>query len=224
LHEFLYQEAVPVNPSDAAALGMGDLGGFYFHSDGRPPTAEEWSKVEKRTQIIFLVLTPALRRKFLMGGTPWMVTWLPVNFLGLAVLSLVFAEIVMDAIGWPEYLIFFTWVIWLASLGAIGALAFIGMNALSIQEDITFDLTNVRLMSLRVALGALFGVVLTLPFGYPDFLNFCKAVWKPSVFFNPNAGVLTKQAVFLLLPFVLGFSTSLVIRKRSSGATLHRAS
>jgi hypothetical protein len=68
------------------------------------------------------------------------------------------------------------------------------------------------LMSLRIALGALFGVVLSLPFGYPQFVLFCKAAWKPSVFFDPNAGVLTKQAVLLLLPFILGFSTSLVIQ------------
>jgi hypothetical protein len=211
LHEFLYQEAVPVNRSDAATLGMGDLSAFYLQPDGRAPTAEEWNKVEKKTQAMFLILTPALRRKFLMGGTPWIVAWLPIYFLGVAALSLAFAMIAMNAIGWPEYVLFFVYLIWIASLGAIGALAFIGMNALSIQDDITFDLTNMRLMLLRVALGALFGVVLTLPFGYPEFLNFCKAIWKPSEFYDPAAGVLTKQAVFLLLPFVLGFSTSLVI-------------
>ena len=107
---------------------------------------------------------------------------------------------------------FFVYLLWLVSLGAIGALASIGMNALSIQDDITFDLSNMRLMSLRVTLGALFEVVLSLPFGYPEFLAFCKAIWKPSQFYDPSTGVLTTQAILLLLPFVLGFSTSLVIQ------------
>jgi len=212
LQEFLYQEAVPIHSDDAAMLEIGDLSGLYFHPEGRAPTAEEWNKVGRRTQTIFLILTPVLRRKFLMGGTPWMITWLPLYFLGVAVLALVFALVVMGAIDWPDYLLFVVYVVWLASLGAIGASASIGMNALSIQDDITFDLTNMRLMSLRIALGALFGVVLSLPFGYPEFVLFCKAAWKPSVFFDPNAGVLTKQAIFLLLPFILGFSTSLVIQ------------
>jgi hypothetical protein len=212
LQEFLYQEAVPIHTDDAAMLELGDLSGLHFHPEGRMPTAEEWNKVGRRTQTIFLILTPVLRRKFLMGGTPWMITWLPLYFLGLAVFSLVFALVVMGAVGWPDYLLFVVYVVWLASLGAIGASASIGMNALSIQDDITFDLTNMRLMSLRIALGALFGVVLSLPFGYPEFVLFCKAAWKPGVFFDPNAGVLTKQAIFLLLPFILGFSTSLVIQ------------
>jgi hypothetical protein len=69
---------------------------------------------------------------------------------------------------------------------------------------------------LRVALGALFAVVLTLPFGYPEFLAFCDGIRFPHLPTNPDkppatGSVLTTQAVFLLLPFVLGFSTSLVI-------------
>jgi hypothetical protein len=175
------------------------------------PTSEEWNKVERLTQGFFFALTPALRRKFLMGGTPWMVAWLPLYFLGLAGLSICLAIVAMSASDWPEYVLFLIYLVWITSLGAIGASASIGMNALSIQDDITFDLTNVRLMSLRIALGALFGVVLTLPFGYPQFLEFLRAVWRPAVFYDPNLSILTKQTVFLLLPFILGFSTSLVL-------------
>jgi hypothetical protein len=211
LQDFLYQEAIPINEANADAFILSDLGELEFDPHGRMPTVEEWRKVEKRTQAIFRVLTPALRRKFLMGGTPWMVAWLPLYFLGLAICSLVFAMIVMNAVDWPEYLLFLVYLVWLISLGAIGASASIGMNALSIQDDITFDLTDLRLMSLRVALGALFGVVLSLPFGFPEFLVFCKAVWKPSQFYDPKSVSIVEQAVFLLLPFIFGFSTSLVI-------------
>jgi hypothetical protein len=207
---------VPVNPLDAATLEMGNLSALYYHADGRVPTIQEWNQVEKQTQTIFLLLTPALRRKFLMGGTPWIVAWMPVYFLGVAGLSLFFAVVTIES-DWPIFLMLLDYLIWLATLGAVGALAFIGMNALSIQDDITFDLTNRRLMLLRVALGALFAVVLTLPFGYSDFLSFCSRIAKPFLqppspnTGAPDAGLLTKQAVLLLLPFVLGFSTSLVI-------------
>jgi hypothetical protein len=109
-----------------------------------------------------------------------------------------------------EFWIVFIYLIWLISLGAVGALAFVGMNALSIKDDITFDLTNRRLLLLRVVLGALFAVVLTLPFGFIDFIEFCKSLADPS---KSKHGIpeMAKQAILLLLPFVLGFSTSLVI-------------
>ena len=214
LRNFLYQEAVPVDPTGAAALEMGNLSALYLHPNGRTPTVQEWNQVEKQTQAIFLSLTPALRRKFLMGGTPWMVAWLPVYFLGLAGLSLFFAVITIQQQDWPFFWMLLSYLIWLATLGAVGALAFIGMNALSIQDDITFDLTNTRLMLLRVALGALFAVVLTLPFGYSEFLTFCARIAQPfqqliakSGSEATDASVLTREAVFLLLPVVLGFST-----------------
>ncbi len=92
------------------------------------------------------------------------------------------------------------------------------MNALSVQDDMTFDPTNKRLTMLRISLGALFGLVLALPFGFTDFVTFCHGL----VNVNGNAtsrlsdvalpaGQIAKQALMLLLPFVLGFSTSLVI-------------
>jgi hypothetical protein len=103
------------------------------------------------------------------------------------------------------------------SLGAIGSVAFIGMNALSVQEDATFDLTNSRLMALRISLGALFGLVLTLPTdGFNSFVTFCSQILHPGetpASSSSSAGQLglSISALLLLLPFILGFSTSLVI-------------
>jgi len=57
--------------------------------------------------------------------------------------------------------------LWTACLGAIGAIAFLSMNALSIQQDVTFDLTNKSLLAVRIVLGSLFGVVLRFPLGFP---------------------------------------------------------
>jgi Sec-independent protein secretion pathway component TatC len=103
-------------------------------------------------------------------------------------------------------------MMWLASLGAVGSIAFIGMNALAVQDDATFDLTNHRLIVLRIALGALFGVVLTLPFGFKDFLDFVVGLRSPvDAAKIPNGSGVATQSVLLLLPFILGFSTPLVI-------------
>lgn len=225
LRSFLIQEAVVVAASDSRALEFGRLNQLQYNmlndGRGRDPTPEEWSQVEWRTRVLFGLLTPALRRRFVLGAVPGMLAWLPLILALVALAALILAIksyntdfLRMGSIGanaLPFYLV------WLMSLGAIGAIAFIGMNALSVQEDITFDLTNRRLIIMRIGLGALFGLVLTLPFGFQGFLDFCHTIvagGEPSP--AQQAGqspppTVTIQALMLVLPFVLGFSTSLVI-------------
>ena len=94
------------------------------------------------------------------------------------------------------------------SLGALGAVAFIGMNALSVQSDVTFDLSNTRLAFLRITLGALLGAVLTLPFGIDAFKQFAFLAANPTA---PDDPSFDTSGLLLLMPFILGFSTSLVI-------------
>jgi len=211
LHNFLYQEAVPIPESEVSSLQMGNLRALHYDKDGRPPTADEWNQVERQTQAIYIFLSPALRRKFLMTGTPSIVLWMPVYLLSIAVIAIVVPVATFNW-GWLTTLILVFYLIWLGALGAVGALAYVGMNALSIQDDVTFDLSSVRLITLRVVLGALFAVVLTLPFGYSNFIDFCRylATYNGTL---PNDifQKLTAQALSLLLPFVLGFSTPSVI-------------
>ena len=160
---------------------------------------------------MYTALDVSSRRKFLLSVSPSIIGWLPVFFLLLALCALFFALVALNAIGWPDYIFSIPFLIWLASLGAIGSITFIAMNALSIQDDITFEITNTRLILIRISVGVLFAVLLFLPFGDLGFLNFCKEIWKPSIFHVSDSNVIMRQAASLLLPFVLGFSTSLVI-------------
>jgi hypothetical protein len=218
LRSFLFEQAVC--PADQSALKFGQLNLLRFDRDGRMPTEQEWAVVETLTQTLFSLLTPSLRHKFLMGKIPQWITWLAIGFAIIAVLSLIASIVSLGILTGLQKLVdpkatelaavpvvvVPLYIFWLLALGAIGSIAFVGMNALSVQEDATFDLTNNRLMCLRIALGALFGLVLALPFGFRDFIVFCFAL------LNGTSSVsLSSQAVMLLLPFVLGFSTSLVI-------------
>ena len=83
------------------------------------------------------------------------------------------------------------------------------MNALTVQEDATFDITNPKLIGLRVVLGVVFGVVLTLPYGFGPFFKFVQDLMSNKT--AEPASALALKSVLLLLPFVLGFSTTLVI-------------
>lgn len=222
LRSFLIQEAVKLdNPS---ALQFGPLDLLQCSAKGRTPTREEWEQLESRTQLLFGTLTEPLRRRFLFGRIPMSVAILPAWLLLAAMLALVaaiiatvqVARLVTGNLEPTFYLDRFTlpiYLVWLMLLGALGSMAFVGMNALSLQHDITFDLTNRKLMWLRVTLGALFAVILTLPFGgFEAFTTFIETLlFRRSTFETGGGASVGKQGFLLVLPFVLGFSTPLVI-------------
>jgi hypothetical protein len=221
LRSFLIQEAIV--SEDPTALSFGRLDLLRYSRDGVAPSQEEWSEVEHHTQELFSLLSEPLRRKFILGEIPLWVAVLPIGLMVVAVVALITAIRItvhtmtagptwglydLGARTLPWYLI------WLISMGALGALAFVGMNALSVQADITFDITNRRLMLLRITLGALFGLVLTLPFGFVGFVQFIAGILGQQQNLPPEFGTsttITSQALLLLLPFILGFSTPLVI-------------
>lgn len=223
LRSFLIEHAIVPDDQASAALTFGPLNLLRYSQQGRAPTENEWESVEKHTQLLFAVLNEPLKRKFLIGRIPRWVAALPIGFAIAAISALMLAIIAPSIHLFGSQAgtnVFPFYLVWLLCLGAIGSVAFIGMNALAVQQDITFDLTNARLMSLRIVLGALFALVLALPFGYDSFLAFCELIGTGPRGTNiPGPGgertsmyaTITEQAIMLLLPFVLGFSTSLVI-------------
>jgi hypothetical protein len=209
LRSFLTKQAVPLT----GCAATGSLNILRFDRKGRFPTEAEWLLLDQHTEALFGLLSEPLRRKFLSSQIP---AWLTKTAIVLGVAAL-FAFLTA-AIGntglFPSGSLFsifyespvFNFLVWAASLGAVGSIAFIGMNALAVQDDATFDLTNEKLIVLRIVLGALFAVVLTLPFGYGHFLEFLRDLSKPVS--TPDS---LSRASMLLLPFVLGFSTTVVI-------------
>jgi hypothetical protein len=216
LRSFLIRDAVKLDALEPNSLSFGGLNLLRYHAFGRTPTEAEWSKLEKLTQTLFALPNEAITRKFARSRIPWWMAWIPVILAVVALVSLALSQLLgtISINGKAEIVpsyILISYALWLMSLGAIGAVAFVGMNALSVQEDITFDLANDRLMILRIVLGALFGLVLTLPFGYDEFVEFCKKISAGVAVAATKDDKSTQQAIMLLLPFVLGFSTPLVI-------------
>ena len=218
--------------TEAGIIELGDLNLLRFDEKGRSPTYAEWTDLEHRSNELYQHLTEPDRRRFLYGQIPWAVIKtagvLGAVALGTLIVSFT-AAVVMEALSliakapalgpsatpqvWfycaeqaYKVLFFIGFLAWVAALGGIGSIAFIGMNALTVQEDATFDITNKKLIGLRVVLGALFAVVLTLPFGYHSFSVFITTLHGAHPIPEPSTTSIT-----LLLPFVLGFSTPLVI-------------
>jgi hypothetical protein len=167
----------------------------------RPPTVEEWAEVERKIIILEKYLTPNL------------LTYVEINhlsgkilekvalcLLSISILVLV-AALLLDS--WYVPLLLACFTVWSATTGALGSTAFLYVNALSIQVDPKVDLTSRTLVTMRLILGALFAVILTVPFGYESFYKFGHNLLIENMEIKDN--------FFLLLPFTLGFSTPLAL-------------
>jgi hypothetical protein len=205
LRSFLIREAA-LPPDNPGLVSFGELNLLRLREGGRQPTPSEWEEVEQRNQALSNLLTPELRRKYLVGDVPQALTLqLPVIFILVGAVSLVLA---IQAVGSEPIWGVALFVVWLICLGALGSIAFIAMNFLSVQTDATFDLSNFKLVALRIVLGALFALIITLPLGYEGFQTFASNIAMEA---GRSSESIASEAPLLLLPFVLGFSTSLVM-------------
>jgi hypothetical protein len=182
-------------------------------SRGRRATVDEWSEVEERTHAVWAALSDAQRRRFLTTQVPGWFAYAMSAFMVMVLASVLVAFLVRTSSEWQKIpgVLLLPFMAFVVSLGAIGASASIGMNALSVQEDATFDISNGKFLWLRIVLGALFGATLTFPWAFPVFQTFITTLQS-----SPSSTVAVQQAQFvqalwLLTPFILGFSTSLVI-------------
>jgi hypothetical protein len=219
LRTFLIREVEGLTVEQSAALKLGELNDLVYAPAGRRPTAAEWDKVEVATQSMYSILSEPLRKKFALGEvSPYMMTF-PVLLVISAAVALIFALYLQTVPTWKyasSASVFVCYIVWVIALGGMGSIAFISMNSLSVQQDATFDMTNGRLLLLRIMTGALFAMVLALPFGHDKFMGFLQTVIRNSEARSGDSATsgtisVTQQALFLILPFVLGFSTSLVI-------------
>lgn len=169
-------------PDVMKATQLGKLRLIEFASvpggSSRLATSDEWSEVESRTSTIWTALSEAQRKKFITTQLPGWFSYLMSSLLFLALLSVFVGFLVRQPqAGWslPGNLLI-PFMLFVLSLGAIGASASIGMNALSLQEDASFEISNTKLVWLRLVVGALFGTLLTFPWAFSIFQSFLTAL------------------------------------------------
>jgi hypothetical protein len=212
LRDFIVREMQEAQKSDATRLSCDALYAFKLVRAGREPTVLEWNILETKFYDLNALIMPDQRKKFILSQFPLVIIYVALGSLALSMASLLCAV-------YPKFLVIavdndhqmfirmLAFVLWTICLGALGSIAFISVNALSMQSDATFDVTNTRFVLLRIILGALFGVLIALPVGYEEFCRFCSTLASPAT--AGSTGINSSQALYLLLPFLVGFSASL---------------
>jgi hypothetical protein len=189
-----------------------------YAGEPRPSRAQDWQKVGEVSRYFYGQLDLAQRKRFQLRLATGMLMIMPLVLVAIAVIGLCISIFpkkisIFFSID-PSALQFSAFLLWLLCLGSMGSIAFIYVNALAIQIDPTVDLSNRSFMIMRVILGALFALVLTLPFGFADFQTFINGLFpaagasiQPAQLAAPE----TAKGLILIIPFLLGFSTPLVL-------------
>jgi hypothetical protein len=176
----------------------------------RPPSGNEWSDVEDKIiklmycldeEQIKMVEIKHLSGVMLDRVALWLLVFSIISLTASLALNKWYPVEPRPDWYFPAFLLCFT--CWLATMGSLGSAAFIYVNALSIQVDPRVDVTSRTLVIMRLILGALFSVILALPFGNQTFIKFSNELFKNNMEMA--------ESFLLLLPFILGFSTPLVL-------------
>lgn len=238
IKELLVSEAVNLAEEDRALVRLGVLNSLRYSRRGHSPPTEAWDDLDARLQGLTRYLkdeTGELKRKLQVRLAQFLY-WLPLVMGLLAAVFLCIAiappgfSLLSMLVGWtpPRQLVpetiqqiwrFTAFMIWLIALGSLGSVAFLYVNVLAIETDKSVDVTSASFVAMRIILGALFGLVIGLPIGYPYFVQFCLQIHDIATSAIAPAGqapagvakIDWANGLALLLPFLLGFSTPLVL-------------
>lgn len=218
LKQFLFDERIPLQSNIIESIDLGSLNNLKFVSNGRLPTEAEWRALDEKLASLTPLLTPALRWKFRIRELRFFFITVPIFFMGMTVIATLSLTLLMtfgsgdSPFFVAPYVIVF--LLWTLSQGALGACAFLcvtaTMHALkerSVSGPLhqTIDVTDKNILGVRVILGALFALLIALPIGGKSVLVVYQA------FLEEHPVPTFEDWIIALLPFTLGFSTTLVL-------------
>ena len=225
LKRFLFEQKVKFDPEQVTSIDLGPLNSVQYRASGRSPTAEEWKLLDEKLVTLTAYLDVDLRRKFRIRELSYFFGVIPLSFLLTAIAVTVcyttFAFIFPDPSSFGRYASFVILVIlWAITLGGLGACAFLAVQAMAVKKsgsaqasgDDPFagdliDVTDRNILQIRIILGCLFAFIIGLPLAYKSIDTLYDALINPKSGNPPQAS----DIAFILLPFILGFSTNLVL-------------
>jgi hypothetical protein len=162
---FLIAEGVPAttNAGGASPFSPGRLNlirrgpiRLFLPERSRPPTLEDWLLLEEKQDGLQRFFNAELQRRFRLQATQRIITGTPILLLLVSFIALALAVFAPDfpartppditGAAWR----FVAYLAWTSCLGGLGAIGFLAVNSLAIQDDATFDIANQSLVAMRI--------------------------------------------------------------------------
>jgi hypothetical protein len=217
LKQFLFEQKVKFEPAQLGSIDLGSLNNLYFSPSGRVPTSEEWKLLDEKISILASYLSDELRQKIRVRELSVFFDTLPLAFL-LATLATVLYRFLYGGFLTKGTLLFnasflLSLIVWTVAQGGLGACAFLGTRIATKRSEKGLidnfadvaDVTDESILKIRIVLGCLFGSLIGVPIGSLAFDKMGSAIYDSTTNLTPS------DFALILLPFMVGFSTNLVL-------------
>lgn len=236
MKEFLLREKVKISENDLTRIDLENLNNISYHPHGRKPSSEEWKLLDEKSSFVIDYLDAPLKQKIRLWELGLFFGGLPAVFLVFAIFSVLLALSFPEAFEpaaasernftkyWPNYI---SVLLWTVSLGGLGSCAYLGtalttklgteanrQNNASNENDISHfgsgevDLTDQNFLRTRIILGILFAFLFGLPFSYE---SLTRITYTFASMPGDSGSTGIEKFPILLAPFLMGFSTNLVL-------------
>jgi hypothetical protein len=208
------RQALPEKPPDLLA-NLAALGSVRYSRRGRAAAEEEWRKLYAISHGLASELPLEIATAFSIWRLRTFFGLFPIIFLIMGIVALEATYLEGYAVGGWYYFIGLAAVLsWTCALGGLGTSAFFGTSLLAQLASATGndqaklkEITDDTYLRTRLMIGILFAFVLGLPFGHLSLDTASASLFK-DVVWNPE---LFTTILHILAPFLLGFSTALVL-------------
>ena len=218
LKQFLFEEKVAFPPDQLGSIDLGPLNNLKYGPKGRSPTNEEWKLLDQKLSSLSSYLDDGLRQRLRIGQLGIFFGPMPLAFLLIAAIATIGYAVYPHFLTYgslgSDLTYFVTMVVWTITQGGLGACAYLAIQASTKKGSGTtasdllkesFDITDVNLLKIRIILGSLFAFILGIAVCLRALNSIDDALsnrdFKPSV----------TDLALTLVPFLLGFSTNLVL-------------
>jgi hypothetical protein len=225
LRQFLLDEMVELNPGGDESSNLEGLNLLSFNPTGRLPTIEEWRLLDDKYSMTISRMNIDLRMKFRIKKLGLFFGILPVVFMVTSILATIIYIMVTSYLVDDKYQVLYTailllcFVLWTIAQGGLGACAFVGTKLITrtvsaskevpsntVQSDIeSADLTDRNYLKMRIVLGSLFALLLCFPISRISMEKMGNEFSSTNPTINPG------DLIQIIVPFIVGFSTSLVL-------------
>jgi hypothetical protein len=208
------RQALPEKPPDVLA-NLAALGSMRYSPRGRAVSEEEWRKLYAISHGLASELPLEIATAFSIWRLRTFFGLFPFIFLIMGIAALEATYLEGYAVGGWYYFIGLAAVLsWTCALGGLGTSAFFGTSLLAQLASATGndqaklkEITDDTYLQTRLMIGILFAFVLGLPFGHLSLVTASTSLFKDVVW---NDELFTTM-LHILAPFLLGFSTALVL-------------
>jgi hypothetical protein len=188
-----------------------------YSPGGRAASEEEWRKLYAISRGLASELPLEIATAFSIWRLRTFFGLFPLIFLimGIAALETTYLQgYAASSSGWYYFVGLAAVLSWTCALGGLGTSAFFGTSLLAQLASASAndqaklkEITDYTYLQTRLMIGILFAFVLGLPFGHLSLATASTSLYEDVVW---NAELITTM-LHILAPFLLGFSTALVL-------------